>query len=448
MRRSWLLAALLVASTSPLPAQTLRAGFGEVDVTPPDGTPRQGWNTKLTGEGALDPIFARAVVFQLDRDGVGDERPLAIVQLDVALVGEKDTAAIRGAVETQHRIPGSRVMVAATHNHAGPAMIDEALPRDENYIARMVAAAAEAVARALADREDAEIAVGKAVEWDVAYNRRVVMRDGTARTHGSFRDPDALAHESPIDPEVGVLAVRGRAGKIKGVLVNFACHPTHHGGERFFSAGYPGVLARELRTRGFPITLFLQGAAGDVAYDDPRGRPDKTMEEIGRMLAADVARALESPKWTTPATLSAATTRVAIPYRRVTDDDVKGTARGAQRFGEPGYYDRKIPGLLAMMKAKGSVEAEVQVFRVGEAAFAAQPSESFTRHGLAIKEGSRPVRTFVVCYANGMLGYLPHEEAFARGGYECTFGPPSLMAPEAGRLLAEAAVALIRAATE
>ena len=50
----------------------------------------------------------------------------------------------------------------------------------------------------------------------------------------------------------------------------------------------------------------------------------------------------------------------------------------------------------------------------------------------------------MVGYANGMLGYLPHEEAFARGGYECTFGPPSLMAPEAGRLLAEAAVALIR----
>jgi hypothetical protein len=440
MRLTWISAVVLMLASAPLPAQTFRAGFGEVDVTPPDGTPRQGWNSKLTGEGTLDPIFARAVVF--DRG-----EPLAIVQLDVALVNEGDTAAIRAKVEADHAIPGTRVMVAATHNHAGPAMIDEALPRDEKYIARLVAAAAEAVGLALADREEAEVALGKAVEWDVAYNRRVIMRDGSARTHGSFRDPDALAHESPIDPEVGVLAVRARGGAIKGVLVNFACHPTHHGGERFFSAGYPGALARELKARGFPVALFLQGAAGDVAYDDPRGKADKTMEEIGRILAADVARALEAPVWTTPATLCAASTRVAIPYRTVTDEDVAGKARGTQRFGEPGYYERKIPGLLAMMREKQRVEAEVQVFRVGDLALAAQPSESFTRHGLAIKEGAAPLRTFVVCYANGMLGYLPHEEAFARGGYECTFGPPSHMAPQAGRLLAEAAVALIRAAS-
>lgn len=441
MRRSWLIAFSLCLVASPLPAQTFRAGFGVMDVTPPDGTPRQGWNTKLTGEGVLDPIFAKAVVFDLGR-------PLAILSLDVALINEGDTAAIRRRVEADHGIPGDRVMVAATHNHAGPAVIDEALPRDETYIARMVAGAAEAVGRALADREDAEVAVGKAVEWDVAHCRRVVMRDGSARTHGSFRDLDALHHESPIDPEVGVLAVRARGGAIKGVLVNFACHPTHHGGERFFSAGYPGALAQELKARGFPVALFLQGAAGDIAYDDPRGRADRTMEEIGRILADDVARATRDAKWSTPSRLTAASTRVTIPYRKVTDDDVNGTARGTQRFGEPGYYERKIPGLLAMMAEKKAVEAEVQVFRVGDVAFASQPSESFARLGLMLKEWAAPTRTFVVGYANGMLGYLPHEEAFARGGYECTFGPPSLMAPEAGRLLAEAAVALIRAAAE
>jgi len=420
-----------------------RAGFGEVDVTPPDGTPRQGWNTKLVGEGVLDPIFARAVVF--DRGGGEPGPPLAIIQLDIALVGEGDTAAIRKKVEADHKIPGDRVMVTATHNHAGPAVINEALPRDERYIAKLIAGASEAVGKALAAREDAETAVGKAVEWDVAYNRRVIMRDGSARTHGSFKDPDALRHEGPIDPEVGVLAVRGADGRIRGVLVNFSCHPTHHGGDSFFSAGYPGVLAKELKGRGIPVTLFLQGAAGNIAYDDPRGRADRTKEAIGKILADDVMRAIAKPAWTKPGRLSAASKQLEIPYRRVTEADIQGKARGTQRFGEPGYYERKIPGLLAMMKEKQHANAEVQVFRIGDLALAAQPSESFAEHGLAIKEGAWPVRTFVVCYANGMLGYLPHEAAFARGGYECTFGPPSLMAPEAGRLLGEAAVELIRA---
>lgn len=425
------------------PSATFRAGFGEVDVTPPDGTPRQGWNTKLVGEGALDPIFARAVVF--DRGGDDPGLPLAVIQLDIALIGAEDTATIRKKVEADHKIPGDRVMVAATHNHAGPAVINEALPRDERYIAKMIAGAADAVGKALAARRPAEIAVGTAFEWDVAYNRRVIMRDGTARTHGSFRDPNALRHEGPIDPEVGVLAVRGTDGRYLGVLVNFSCHPTHHGGDSFFSAGYPGALARELKAKGFPVTLFLQGAAGNIAYDDPRGGPGKTMEEIGKILADDVMKALAAPVWTKPGRLSASSRQLKIPYRQVTEADVQGTARGTQRFGEPGYYDRKIPGLLAMMKQQGHAIGEVQVFRIGDVAFAAQPSESFAEHGLAIKEGAWPVRTFVVGYANGMLGYLPHEAAFARGGYECTFGPPSLMAPEAGRLLGEAAVDLIRA---
>ena len=43
-----------------------------------------------------------------------------------------------------------------------------------------------------------------------------------------------------------------------------------------------------------------------------------------------------------------------------------------------------------------------------------------------------------------MLGYIPHREAFERGGYECTFGPPSLMAPDTGDRLAAAAIDLVK----
>jgi neutral ceramidase len=449
MRRSYLatLAAILLLNTAPTraadaPAKTFRAGFGEVDITPPNGTPRQGWNTKLVGEGVLDPIFARAAVF--DRGGDDPGQPLAIIQLDVALVNVGDTAAIRAKVEADHAIPGDRVMVTATHNHAGPAVINEALPRSETYIATMIAGASKAVGKALDAREEAEMAVGVAFEWDVAYNRRVIMRDGSARTHGSFKDPNALAHEGPIDPEVAVLAVRGADGKMLGAIVNFACHPTHHGGEQAFSAGYPGVIAKELKSKGIPVTLFLQGAAGNIAYDDPRGRPDKTKEEIGAILADDVMKALAKPRWARPSTLSAVSKTIEIPYRKATKADIEGTAKGTQRFGEAGYYERKMPGILALISEKKSEPGEVQVFRLGDMAFASQPSESFAEHGLKIKERAWPVRTFVVCYANGMLGYLPHEAAFARGGYECTFGPPSMMAPEAGRLLAETAVELIK----
>ncbi|WP_435010989.1 hypothetical protein P12x_002280 [Tundrisphaera lichenicola] len=433
----WMILAGLPAMADISP--DFRAGFGEVDITPPKGTPRQGWNSKLVGDSAIDPLFARAAVFERGEGG-----PVAILQLDVALVSAADTATIRRKIERDHQIPGGRVMVAATHNHAGPAMIDEALPRDEGYITRMVDAASEAVGKALASREVSEIAPGIAFEWGVAYNRRIRMRDGTSRTHGQFRDPLALGYEGPIDPEVGVLAVRGKDGSIRGALVSFTCHPTHHGGDSFFSAGYPGVIARELKARGIPVTLFLQGAAGNIAYDDPAGGPGRSKEAIGEALALDVMKSLEKPSWTTPGSVSAVSRSVTVRYRDVNEDDIRGKRPGTQRFGEAGYYERKIPPLVAMIREKKEESTEVQVIRLGDLAFASQPSESFVEHGLRIKEETWPVRTFVVGYANGMLGYLPTEDAFPRGGYECTFGPPSQMAPDTGRILADAAIELIR----
>jgi hypothetical protein len=43
-----------------------------------------------------------------------------------------------------------------------------------------------------------------------------------------------------------------------------------------------------------------------------------------------------------------------------------------------------------------------------------------------------------------MVGYVPHKEAFLRGGYETTFGYRSKLAPEAGDLLADCAIELLR----
>jgi neutral ceramidase len=439
MRKLGWIVGLCVILTGPVSVSgSFQAGFGEVDITPPKGTPRQGGNSTLLGTTALDPLFARAAVFQ-----VGDDKPVVVIQLDVATVSAADTAAIRELVRAKHSIPGTRVMVTATHNHSGPALLREALPRDEPYVRRLEQATAEAVGKALATLEPCEMAVGTAFEFDVATNRRILMRDGTVRTHGSFSDPAALGFEGPIDPEVAVLAFKSRDGSMRGALINFACHPSHNSGDSHFSAGYPGAVARELKARGIPVPLFLQGAAGNIAYDDPRGRPAKTIEEIGRMLAADVMRALVKPKWYSPAAVSAASQTLAVPYREVTDDDIRGTARGAQRFGEPGYYDRIIPPLVAKIRKEKTVEVEVQVIRIGNVALAGQPSESFVEHGLRIKEATWPTRTLVVCYANGWIGYLPTEDAFQRGGYECTFGPPSHMAPTVGRKLADAAIELI-----
>jgi hypothetical protein len=142
--------------------------------------------------------------------------------------------------------------------------------------------------------------------------------------------------------------------------------------------------------------------------------------------------------------LAAAKTTVQLPYRAVTDDEIKGTVPGAQRFIDPKLYDLLIPNLLKRIEARGSQPAEVQALSIGEVSFVSIPAEYFVEHGLRIKLESHPRHALVVGHANGMVGYLPTKEAFTRGGYETTFSPGHRMAPEAGDILADAAITLIK----
>src|SRR5204863_156460 len=148
------------------------------------------------------------------------------------------------------------------------------------------------------------------------------------------------------------------------------------------------------------------------------------------------------------ATISSRTRTIDLPYRRVTDDEVKGRIRGVQRFGEPGFYDKTQDLVLEEIRREGTAKAEIQAIRIDELVHVSIPAEYFVQHGLRIKEQTHPLRTRVVGYANGMLGYVPHPEAFPRSGYETTFGYRSKLAPEAGDLLADAAIALVRTATK
>jgi len=418
----------------------VKAGFCEVDITPEVGIRKIGWLKDVVSTKVLDPLHARAAVFE---SGSGS---VAFVQLDLLSVTGTLTAQIRRAIAERHGFPGENVMVAATHNHAGPAVCSFGdVPQDRPYAEWLIGRVVEAFGRALEVRQTVQLGWGGVFEFDIAHNRRVVMRDGTVRTHGSWNDPDCLRVEGPIDPVVTVLAARCPAGDLAGCLVNFACHPTHHGDDGVLSAGYPGVLAAEMKRHGCPVTLFLNGAFGNIGTSDAcRDHQDPGMERAGTALAGDATRAIEQMAWHDDVELGCESATIELPFRQVDEDQVHGTARGAQRFIDPAIYDRNMDALLAKIRTEGTQAAEVQAIRIGQCCFVSIPAEYFVEHGLRIKEDSFPARAIVVGAANGMVGYVPTREAFERGGYEATFGGGSRLAAEAGDMLAEAAIGLVQ----
>ena len=194
------------------------------------------------------------------------------------------------------------------------------------------------------------------------------------------------------------------------------------------------------------MTVFLNGACGNVHTIDPRkSGADPGMEESGKRLADGVTAALSEMRFKKDVAVRSSTVRVALPYRALTEDEIRGTTRGAQRLSDgTGVYDRLMPSAVKRVKERGTQPAEVQVISVDEHDFVGIPGEYFVEHGLRIKEEAYPRHAVVVSCANGMVGYLPTRDAFRRGGYETTFTLSSRLAPESGDILADAAIALIR----
>jgi hypothetical protein len=418
----------------------MRAGFAEIDITPPIGTHKIGWLRLIVSDRVLDPLMARAAIFESGAVRLG------FIQLDTLFIEAADVADIRRRIQSRFGFPGANVMVAATHNHAGPAIADcGEVRRDAAYTESMIERIVAVFGLALAALRPAEIGQASIFEHNLSYNRRIAMRDGTTKCQHTFDDPQALYVEGPIDPEVAVLAARAPGGgEWLGATVNFACHPTHWGGETALSAGYPGALAAEMKARGFPVTLFLNGASGNIIFfDSRRANEGHTMEEMGRVLAEDACRAVGTMTFAADLPLRAASSTVAARWREPTEEDLRGTALGAQRYSTDAIYAQMIERIQAERQGRKMCPVEVQVLSVGERDYAAIPGEYFVQNGFRIKERAWPRHALVVSNANGSMFYLPHKEAFARGGYETTF-PGTKFAPGTGERLADAAVALIR----
>ncbi len=416
----------------------MKAGFAEVDITPPIGSEKIGWIKKIVCNEVLDPLYVRTAVFESEGSRVG------FVQCDTLFTSRDLTKRIRDGISASCGFPGEAVMVSATHNHAGPAVMScGEVECDEDYVKTLIYKCVRSFDAALEAMEDVEFGFASVSESDVSFNRRTVMRDGTVKTHFQLCEPDTLCLEGTIDPEVGVLAARRPGGELLGCIVDFTCHPTDHGGSEEFSAGFPGVVANLMKRAGCPVTVYQNGAQGNIATNGSEGIPPLPKEETGAILAADVQEAIEKISFSADCEIGCISREIKLPYREPTEEQIKGTAVGAQRFVDPTIYDKYTGELAEMIRREKTRTTELQVIRIGDVLYASLPGEFFVELGLQVKMAAHPLRAQMVGLGNDHIGYVPTKIAFTRGGYETTFLSSSCMAPETGDLVVEAVIEMI-----
>ena len=449
-------------------AGSLRAGAAQVDLTPPLGTQIAGDIGRYRpAEWIMDPIYAKALVLECGG------KKLCILSLDLLAICRPWVEEIRrGAAELGYE--PEAVMCHVVQNHAAPSLghlmvsdecdmvppeLDWLCGGDDRYHPMAVECILEAIRLADERLEPVRMAVGRAMDGRVAFNRRFVMRDGTAEMNPRARLDEVLYREGPIDPEVGVAWFTTPDLRTVAALLHHTCHPVHGYPKRYISAGWPGAWSNEMRRFLDPdcVPLVINGCCGNVHHADILN-PDHVddFHRMGRLLAQSTRKAMETAWCRGVDRIDWATRHVAIPLRTLAPEVVRDARERLRQHPEPEWVDETHTvvtrawwyavsnvDLAEYTKRHPTFDYEIQAFRIGDVALVALTGELFVQGQLRLKVESPQPFTFVAHMSNAYVGYIPTPEAIGRGGYESNPWWSSKLAPEALDTIVNESVGLL-----
>jgi len=436
----------------------LHVGTARADITPPVGTQVAGSvGVRRNAEETLDPLYVRATVFELNG------RRLCLVVFDCTIITIGVTDRVRAGAQLLGFAPKD-VMVQATQTHTAPAlghfMVDEDIlsripPEldfikggDDAYNDRVIPIAVDAIARAAASLRPVQIGLGRAYEENFAFNRRGIEKNGSCcmpwHNYGDLPlGPTNVRYtEGPIDPEVGVLALRGDDERLATVLMHYTCHPVNVYPRNVISADWCGAACESLdQTFGITSTV-INGACGDInpwPFYDPQYTCDHL--RMGGTLAKRAGNVIARMKFAEAAVLESRIEHVMLDVREIPSARLAEARDYLTRHPTPELMSDGTGVTIPWMINAGvvSVEAmrqrsplfayEVQVFRIGDAVIVGLPGEPFAIGGIKIKMASPAPLTIIAHLTTQYVGYLPPREAYAHGGHEAAPSFWSKLAP-------------------
>ena len=463
---------VLAAEPAPVaaPASGFKAGFAERDITPDIGMEAPGGYGKDYHRTFHDPCKVRVAVFD---DG---RKRVALVGVDLLFVTRHLVQEARAEIQKRCGLPPDGVMIGASHSHSsGPIGMgepgdydqvsplvkelanDKSIVSDPGYTQWLKKQIVEAVVQADAARADAKLAVGFGHEDKVSFNRRLRMKGGITFSHPGAGNPDILGYAGPIDPQVGTVGVWDLEGHLLGVVVNFSCHATANPGG--ISANWIWAMEKTLRgatgQAALPV-VFMQGACGDITQVDNLTKvqnpsAEDWCERVGGRVGAEAFKTLLLIRQGAGRDIPLGTRQKVwkIKRRVPAPEKVKRALElvqeGPAKAGAVEWTFAKETVMLdAVRRVRPEVEVEVQAVQIGPAVFVSNPAEYFVQYGLDIKQGSKFPFTFPVELANGIVGYVPTEEALGPGGggYETRLTSYSNLEVSAGRQFANTGIEL------
>ena len=184
-----------------------RVGFGETDITPPDGLYMCGSLDPRKNEGMTDPLQSHAMVVES-----GGAR-IAIVGVDLIGLPKALSDEIIAEAAGRTGIPADAFMIACSHTHSGPYTAEGLYSfqvTDAEYLSSLPDRIAASVEQAAGRVEPATMHIGRALVHHGLHNRRVICPDGKVLNTwmpAALNDldviPQVLGTAGPVDPNCG-----------------------------------------------------------------------------------------------------------------------------------------------------------------------------------------------------------------------------------------------------
>ena len=420
------------------PMTRIRAGIARREINPPVGIRTANWGaaTHQVSTGIHNQITTTALALISD---IGETSYL--VSVDWGWWQSKsDDLAIRGEIIKALGIDENLLMLHLTHTHAGPTTASDAAHLDGGALVAAYHAMALdqiiAACREAADRSflaDFTWAYGKC---DLAVNRDLPCGE---------QDVLAFNPDVPADDTLTVGRLCDSTGRVMGVIVNYACHPTTLAwANTKVSPDFVGEARDLIEARVKAPMLFLQGAAGDLAPRDGFTGDTEIADKNGRILGFATLAVLEKmlPAATrlrfTNTVESGALLGEWMQEPHVPEStnqrirlDVKVTLQKLPTIGqlrerwkdiEEGARETRINRAMKLRSGyviDGVANHPVWIWMWGDAVIVAQPGEAYSKLQLELRRRHPDRIIFVLNCTNGPgYMYLPTPEAYHRLGYQ------------------------------
>lgn len=467
---------ILLSPAGALAAELL-VGTAVADITPTGPVAVSGQFHLRIAKTVETPITANVIALESREEGLS--RDVAImVSCDLLYIPSEVLELVRKVV--RERLPDldtKKLFLNGTHTHTAPVLLLDKYPipsegviQVEQYRSFLAERLADAIVQAWNRRRAGSVtwALSHAV---VAYNRRAVYADGSARMYGKTDIAEFRNLEGYEDHDVNTLFFWNDLGQLVGTVVNVSCPSQEVESRSAVNADFWHPVREALRERyGEQLCILAwTGASGDQsphlmyrrAADERmrRLRGLDRLDEIARRIVRAVDDAYETVKNDRhlDVPLIHKIDTIQLPMRLVTETEYieakaavekaaamieQNSEAAVREYRRKKWYEMTVNRFNRQRTdPKPTYEMELHVLRIGDVAVCTNSFELFTDYGIRMKARSEAVQTFIVQLV-GPGTYLPTEKAIRAGHYSAVVHS-SLVGPEGGNVLVERTVNII-----